>query len=124
MAERGFVWIGIVLLLGVVYLEWSSRNQYEESYKSLEAALAARDQTGQLIGLTLGQVDRHIKGFAFRTDKVFDVTFTPLRGEPVVTKKRKLKFQWPSLFKHYEFELWFGKDDQIVQIEAVIPGNE
>jgi hypothetical protein len=120
--ERVVVWIGIILLLGVVILEWQVRDQYETSYKNIETVINTRDETGKYQGLPVADVDKYIKGMPFRTDRVDEERTQPARGEPVVMKKHRLIFKWPSLFKHYEFRLSFGSDDKINQIEAVIPG--
>ena len=44
--EKLVVWGGILILLGLVYVEWNSRNQFDAALKSLEAAIAERGENG------------------------------------------------------------------------------
>jgi hypothetical protein len=124
LMERVVVWLGILLLIGIAFLEGSSRNQYETSFKALQTAINARDEKLRTVGIPVGDVGKHIKGFAFHSDKIEEESTTPVRGEPVITKKRYVRYQWPSLFRHYEVKLGFSNTDkdQVVTVDPVIPG--
>ena len=118
-----YFWLGMILLCGVLIIEGTSRGCYEASYNSLETSINALNSDGRSVGIPLKDVEKHIRGYAFRRDKIIEDRTKPIRGEPVITRKRRIIYRWPSLLRRYEFRLAFGKDDdQVIAIEAVVPG--
>ena len=115
---RIYLWLGIVILLGVVLLEGSSRGCYETSYKSLETAINAPNASGTSQGIPISEVDKHLSGYFSRSDKMIEERIVPARGEPFVTRKRRLIYKWPSIFRRYEFRLTIEKDDRVIFIES------
>lgn len=122
--ERLVVWVGILLLLGLVFFEWNSRNQFDTSLKNLEAAIGERDADGMFKGLNVNDLDKHVKGYAVHTDEMVDIKSTPVRGEPVIRKQHIISYQWPSMFKTYKIAVTVDTKDKVISAEAVMPNDE
>jgi len=96
--ERAAVWIGILLLVSVVFMEWRSREGYRQTLKNIEEFLTG----GSL--LPLKEVSNHVQGFAFR-------------GEATFGKQRIMTLTWPSLFKVYKLGLPIVNNEFVKSVE-------
>jgi hypothetical protein len=99
VVERGFVWMGILMLLGIVLVEWRGREGYNATLQDLEDRL----QKGIL---PMAEVSEHVHGLA-------------MRGEETTANRRCITLKWPSLFKQFKLRLQLQGRDEIVSVSAV-----
>jgi len=103
--ERALVWGGIIAMLVVVYVEWSSRQGFDGAMASLESAVHKTDAEGSAKGLPVADVPNHIKGYATRGEEARDGT-------------KKVTYQWPSLFKVYKIGLTINDEGNVILVES------
>ena len=103
--ERAVVWGGIVAMLVVVYMEWSSRQGFDAAMASLETAVHKTDNEGTAKGLPVAEVANHVKGYV-------------TRGEETQDKTKKITYQWPSLFKTYKLGLTVNDEGNVILVES------
>lgn len=105
LLEKSLVWGGIVALLAVVGLEWSSKKHYEESLAALESAVQAYDSLGNRVVFLVDDAASHIHGFPSRKDE----------GE---IPRRKVIYKWPSLFKTYSVLLMVNDAQVVTEVRS------
>jgi tetratricopeptide (TPR) repeat protein len=109
--ERGLVWGGILLLLAVVLIEWTSRRNYDATLSQLEAAIVGSRTTNVSRGISLTDAERLVKGFAFR-------------GVATKPGQRQQTYRWPSLFKVYKLGVTVDDHENVTLVEACLPESE
>lgn len=99
MWERLVVWGGIVALVGVVFVEWKSRQGHDSTLSKLEERLSKGK-------IPLNEVKGLIDGFGMMKDDAS-------------TKPRSVIVQWQSLFKRYKLRLALLEPglDQVIRVE-------
>lgn len=103
--ERALVWGGIVALLLIVYVEWSSRQAFDTAMASLDTAIHKSDNDGHAEGLPMAEVPNYVKGYV-------------TRGEETVGDVKKITYQWPSLFKVYKLGLTVNDKGKVILVES------
>ncbi|HEY0980944.1 tetratricopeptide repeat protein [Schlesneria sp.] len=103
--ERILVWGGILALLSIVLVEWSSKKFYGEALQNLEKKLQVRNAGGLQIGLPLAEAKNYVRGFTFQSE----------RGK---RPRRRLTYAWPSLFKTFKIAMIVDDDDQVVSVDS------
>ena len=109
--ERAVVWGGILALIVVVLVEWTSRKNYDATLGSIVAALRTVDVAGVSEGIPVAEAERYVKGFAFR-------------GEIKGKELRKITYRWASLFKFYKLAMTVDVADRVSLVDSVNPGEE
>ncbi len=121
--ERLMVWGGILVLLMVLLVEWTSRKQYEATFKSLETAFNSRDKEGRPQKLSLDDVNKMIQGYVIRSEESIEIKGLPYKGKETSKKQQRTVLTWPSLFKAYKIGLVVGENGQLDYFEAILPGS-
>ncbi|MDB5345185.1 MAG: hypothetical protein JWP89_3562 [Schlesneria sp.] len=96
--EKMIVWGGILVLLGVLLLEWRMREGYSATLKDLEETFN-RSQS-----IAIAELPQHIHGFAFRTE-----------GKKANT--RVIELTWTSLFKQYKLGLPVSQAETLTTVD-------
>jgi hypothetical protein len=119
--QRVIAWGAIVLLSFVLFLEMTSRSQYEATLNNLEAALSVRDDEGKIVGVPSAEVLKHVKGFALRSEETFEADGVAADGKFPMETKRRLVFRWMSLFKTYRLGLTLDNLEYAIFVETLNP---
>jgi hypothetical protein len=103
--EKCLVWGGILTLLILVLMEWSSKQFYEDALRVLETGVQARDLNGVHKVLPLAEAKAQVRGFTFRSEE----------GK---RPNRRVIYAWPSFFKRYKVVMTLNGNDEVVAIDS------
>ncbi|QDT30186.1 hypothetical protein Enr10x_55460 [Gimesia panareensis] len=108
--RRIISWILILILLGVVLLEWRAKTSQAKTFENLNAAM---DEAGKM-----GEVPF----------KEFQETM--LQGQPAEELDdsgailKLYHYRWNGIFKTYHLRMLVDQDDQVIVFDTAAEGNE
>ena len=106
--ERLVVWSGVLVLLILVFVEWTSRRNFGLTLDDLEGAVRKEHSTG---GVSLNDAGRYVHGFAFQ-------------GTATKNQQRQRTYRWPSLFIRYQLAITIDPQDKVTFVETFVPEVE
>ncbi len=99
IAGRIAVWSGILVLLLLVILEWTSQRNYQSTLSALEETLGSGKQ------VALSDAQTLVRGWKFASEETID--------------EQKVKtYRWPSLFKRYKLGLVHNAQQIVSYVET------
>lgn len=96
--EKVLVWGGILVLLGMVLMEWIASSSCDSTLEDLTTALRRQKE------IPLGELNQNVRGWA-------------IHKEETQGTRRFVTLSWPSLFRQHKLRLGIQGSDQIYFVE-------